>query len=162
MLNGNQRKHQKKRYAGTRKLRRAAVMKELVAGLNQREIAEKLGCSVGAVNGDIKAVFAELDEATAYSALQFRALELHRLDRLTAAIWRKALCGAMPAIDRVIKIMERRAKMLGLDAPAKFDLLQLDDETLLRLVSECEEEGEEPTSVARDEAGSIQAPEAED
>jgi len=42
-------------------------------------------------------------------------LELERLDAMQAAIWDDAMNGHLGAIDRVLKIMERRAKLLGLD-----------------------------------------------
>lgn len=48
-------------------------------------------------------------------AEEVRALELERLDAMQAALWPKALRGNVGAIDRVLKIMERRAKYLGLD-----------------------------------------------
>jgi len=46
-----------------------------------------------------------------------RALELLRLDELLNALWDTAIAGDLKAVDRVLKVMERRAKLLGLDAP---------------------------------------------
>lgn len=48
-------------------------------------------------------------------AAEIRQLEADRLDRLQAAVWMKALRGDLPALDRVLRVMERRAKLLGLD-----------------------------------------------
>lgn len=42
-------------------------------------------------------------------------MELERLDALQLIAWRKAKEGDMGAIDRILKIMERRSKYLGLD-----------------------------------------------
>lgn len=42
-------------------------------------------------------------------------LEVSRLDALLAAVWEKAVAGKYEAIDRVLKIMDRRARHLGLD-----------------------------------------------
>lgn len=42
-------------------------------------------------------------------------LELDRLDMLQLVCWRQAKDGDMGAINTVLKIMERRAKLLGLD-----------------------------------------------
>jgi hypothetical protein len=50
---------------------------------------------------------------------ELRDLEIARLDRLMNGVWEKALLGDVPAVNAVLKILERRAKMLGLDAPAK-------------------------------------------
>jgi hypothetical protein len=53
-----------------------------------------------------------------------RRLELERLDALLAVLWPLAVA-AQPdqyAIDRVLAIMARRARYLGLDAPEKKDV----------------------------------------
>lgn len=42
-------------------------------------------------------------------------MELARLDALQLVAWRRAREGDLAAIDRVLKIMERRAQYLGLD-----------------------------------------------
>jgi hypothetical protein len=42
-------------------------------------------------------------------------MELERLDRLFAAVWPLAIAGDLAAVDRVLKIMARRAKMEGFD-----------------------------------------------
>lgn len=42
-------------------------------------------------------------------------LELERLDALQLIAWRRAKDGDLGAIDRILKIMERRAQYLGLD-----------------------------------------------
>lgn len=44
-------------------------------------------------------------------------LELDRLDRAMKAIWPAICDGNLQAIDRMDKLQQRRAKMLGLDAP---------------------------------------------
>jgi hypothetical protein len=46
-------------------------------------------------------------------------MELARLDRLQAAVWGDAIAGDIAAIHTVLKIMERRAKYAGLDAPTR-------------------------------------------
>lgn len=45
-----------------------------------------------------------------------------RLERLLAGVWTKALRGEVPALMATIKIFERQAKLLGLDAPQKSEL----------------------------------------
>lgn len=44
-----------------------------------------------------------------------RNLECERLDLIHAAIWEQALTGDLKAIDALLKVMTRRAKLLGLD-----------------------------------------------
>ena len=47
-----------------------------------------------------------------------RAAELERLDRLQLAVWGQALRGDLAAVDRVLRIMDSRCRLLGLAAPA--------------------------------------------
>lgn len=44
-------------------------------------------------------------------------LELDRLDALTKTLWGAASDGDLMAVDRILKIQQRRAALLGLDAP---------------------------------------------
>lgn len=48
--------------------------------------------------------------------------DLERLRRMLLGVWDKAIQGELGPLDRVIKILERRAKMLGLDAPVKAEV----------------------------------------
>ena len=43
--------------------------------------------------------------------------ELDRLDKMLQGLWSEARRGNYHSIDRVLRIMERRARYLGLDAP---------------------------------------------
>jgi hypothetical protein len=53
------------------------------------------------------------------SADELRSEELSRLDGMLAKIYPMAESGDFAAIDRVLKIGERRARLLGLDAPVR-------------------------------------------
>jgi hypothetical protein len=86
-------------------------------------------------------IFESVDEA--------RQLELMRLDEMMSAIWDRAIGGDLPAASCVLKIMDRRAKLLGLDKPEKievnkwdFDGTDLDAEVqrLVIMMNEREEE----------------------
>lgn len=46
-------------------------------------------------------------------------LELQRLDTMLLSLEDKIKEGSLGAIDKALKIMERRAKLLGLDKPSK-------------------------------------------
>jgi hypothetical protein len=83
------------------------------AGCSFDEIARRLGFSqkgsaYRAVIGYIQALAREDAEA-------LRELELQRLDALLKAIWPRALEGELAAIDRALRISERRARLCGLD-----------------------------------------------
>ncbi len=57
---------------------------------------------------------------------EVRAVELARLDGLMVTLWPSARRGDLQAVDRVLKIMERRAKLLGLDAAQKHEIVTQD------------------------------------
>ena len=47
-------------------------------------------------------------------------LMVQRLDKMLSVAMKQAIeDGSLPAVDRVIRLEERRAKLLGLDAPTK-------------------------------------------
>ena len=119
--------------------RRKKVAELLLAGSSYREIAHVLSVSLGTIAKDAAAVAAMFDDDTAETAVKYKTLELKRLDRLWLSHWKKALAGDVQATGQLLRIMERRAKLLGLDAPAKINIHQLDDETLMRLISELED-----------------------
>jgi hypothetical protein len=82
------------------------------AGVHPTEIARQLHISKATVYARIKG---GLTRTLKEPAAEVRDLEADRLDRLQAAIWPKALRGDLRAVDRVIRISERRAELLGLD-----------------------------------------------
>ena len=76
-----------------------------------------------------------------------RILEAERLDRLQYASWEKAVGGDLRAIDTSLRIMERRAKLFGLDAPNKIQAEVIEyqggtelDKEITRLVALLQEE----------------------
>jgi len=85
------------------------------SGCTFDEIAVKLGYS--GRGGAYKAVRKALRSVIEQPALEFLALELSRLDALQQAVWDQALRGDPKAVDAVLKIMDRRATYLGLNAP---------------------------------------------
>jgi DNA-binding Lrp family transcriptional regulator len=86
-------------------------------GYNYREIAERLGISVSTAHKHVTKMLAALREKTVEIADDVLRMELDRLDTMLAGVWTAATAGDTNAIDRVLKIMERRSKYLGLDAP---------------------------------------------
>jgi hypothetical protein len=53
---------------------------------------------------------------------ELRDIELDRLDRLQMGVWAKALNGDIRALDSVLRIIDRRARLLGLDAPKELNV----------------------------------------
>lgn len=77
---------------------------------------------------------AEDAEAAGCTAEEFRKAGLKRLDELEAVLHKKALAGDNAAVDRLLAIMDRRAKLLGVTAtPAQTEDSDAEaKETLLR------------------------------
>src|SRR5262249_5396385 len=98
-------------------LRQTEALRLRQAGNTFAQIAEMLGYSDP--SGARNAVMAALRENVTEPNAEMRALELARLDALHAALWSEALAGDLPTVDRILKLMERRAKILGLDASPK-------------------------------------------
>lgn len=128
--------------------------------LNYRQIAHELGFS--SVSSAYKSVQRGLADTIAETNDEVRRQELERLDDLARASLRvletthfavshgqvirhpetgEVLVDDGPvlaAVDRLLKIMDRRAKYLGLDAPAKLEVLTIDviDEEIRKLSAE--------------------------
>lgn len=50
---------------------------------------------------------------------EYRDMQLDRLERMHQAVWLRAKDGDLRAIDTALRISDREAKLLGLDAPTK-------------------------------------------
>ena len=109
--------------------RRTRVADLIKSGLSNRAIAAQLGCDEGTVRGDVKNVLAHLSEETAARAPGARDVMLAQLDDIFIPAHTKASAadGNDNAALTCVRIMERRAKLLGLDAPVKQDVTQHGD-----------------------------------
>lgn len=88
-------------------------------GKGVREIGELLGLSKSHAHRLLVAGIESAREQVADNADELRAFEIDRLDAMLSSIWPRARRGELPAIDRVLSIQTRRARLLGLDAPEK-------------------------------------------
>jgi hypothetical protein len=84
-------------------------------GLTFREIGERMGFSEQRAHRLVTEELARLNAERAEAAEAVTRLEVERLDALLAAVWPKAKDGNLAAVDRVLAILARRAKMLGID-----------------------------------------------
>ncbi len=87
------------------------------AGLTWQRIAVQVGYADH--SGAYLAYKRALKRVLQQPAEELRQAEIDRLDRLQLAAWPKAMQGDNSAIATVLRIMERRAKLLGLDMPVK-------------------------------------------
>jgi hypothetical protein len=88
------------------------------SGVTYEAIARDLGVSVQSAHRAVKRALERLSGEIAESVTDVRRMELERLDAMLGALWPKAERGNLTAVDRVLHIMERRAKLLGLDTPS--------------------------------------------
>lgn len=102
--------------------RRATVASNILAGLNYRDIAAGLKVSIGTVARDAKIVMERWKSEAVATREEYIATENRRLDTLIRALWDSAQDGKLGAVDRILAIMDRRAKMLGLDAKVGISL----------------------------------------
>lgn len=86
-----------------------------IAGGTYRQIGQQLGVSEKCAYEDVQHELAKLDAVKVQLRERLRELELERCDRLTVALGRKAQAGDERAILALVRVMERRAKLLGLD-----------------------------------------------
>jgi len=82
-------------------------------------IATTLNIPKSTAHKAVSTAIATLREENRELALELMTLEANRLDAMQMGIWPDAVSGDIPSIHAVLKIMERRAKLLGLDAPTK-------------------------------------------
>jgi hypothetical protein len=97
------------------KRRTAAEMR--LAGASYEQIARQL--EYRSVSSAHDAVQAGMAAAMQDPDSEIRRMELDRLDVLLVGLWPKARRGDVAAVDRVLKVMERRSRYLGLDATAE-------------------------------------------
>jgi hypothetical protein len=103
------------------------------AGVDFQTIATQLGYTDR--GGAWRAVQSALKRGFVEPAADLRQLEAERLDRLQAAVWAAALRGDTKAIDRVLRISDQRARLLGLNAPTKTDVtVRLDEQQAVLLL----------------------------
>ncbi len=102
--------------------REHAILDMRLHGLTFQEISRRLP-DVGYARLSVRRirdiVAKSLKSCRDEPARELRQLELLRLDQLQAAHYKAAMGGDAAAISRVLSIMDRRARLLGLDAGAE-------------------------------------------
>jgi len=101
----------------------AAVLDLRRKGYTIRQIATQLGLAKSTVQNRLDAAIAELVEP---AAREVRLLELERLDAWQARLENQLDTGDDPAkvVPVALRVQERRAKLLGLDAPERAEVTQ--------------------------------------
>ena len=83
------------------------------------QIGEALGITRQSAHKAVQKALQEIQQRTAEEATELRALECERLDEMGRGLWAEARKGNPKAVEKMLKVMERRAKLIGLDAPTK-------------------------------------------
>ncbi len=91
--------------------RRAKTLELRRQGRSFEEIASRLGISDSTAHGDVRAGMAQI---VAEPAAHLLRLELLRLDHLQQAFHKRACEGDIAATNMVLRILDQRAKLLGL------------------------------------------------
>ena len=97
-------------------------------GKSYDEIAAALGYKNRA--GAFKSVKSAMTKLGRESVAELRTLEDRRLDDLQDAVWPAAMKGKPGSVRAALAILERRARLWGLDAPGRLEvgrLLQSED-----------------------------------
>lgn len=120
-----------RRIGAVEKQRRALDLRK--GGATYVQIAQELGYKDH--TAAVAAVKVALQKTLQEPADELRELECARLDTLLISIWPTARRGDLGAVDRVLKIMARRAELLGLDAPKKINVNHMIDQEVERIVA---------------------------
>ena len=88
-------------------------------GASYRSIAREMGVCAATAFSYVQEGLDLYREQARERAGVLVELENQRLDALQAAHWGGAMRGNKPAADTVLRVMERRARLNGLDAPQK-------------------------------------------
>lgn len=94
------------------KLKRTRAVELAAAGHSYDQIAHEVGFSHrGSAH---RAVYKALGEREAEAVDDLRRLELDRLDALQTALWGRAMRGEVAAANLVLKVIDQRVRVLGL------------------------------------------------
>lgn len=118
------------------------------AGVSYGKIGRQLNISSRTVYKYIQSQIEEYQSEQRENVRSMVTLELSRLDDMMLGIWASARQGDLKAIDATLKIMERRAKLLGLDVSATSkqvsvsvtpeQILSMSDDELTSIVNQLE------------------------
>lgn len=100
--------------------RKALELRRMAWGY--QAIADHLGIGLATAHRHVMDALKEARAQISTEADTLKSEDLSRLDAMLAGLWPRASKGEAVAVDRVLKIMERRAKLLGLDAPDRAEV----------------------------------------
>jgi len=99
--------------------RRTQALELRKAGATFKQIGQAMHFSEQHAHKIVTEELVRMNQHRAETALEVTRLELERLDALWLGQWPQAKAGNAQSVDICLKIMQRRARILGLDAPTK-------------------------------------------
>jgi hypothetical protein len=84
-----------------------------IGGANYRQIAKALRISLGTAHGYVTEGLDQLRDSNAETMEQLRRMEVVRLDAMLVSLWSRR--DNPRTADTILRICERRARLLGLD-----------------------------------------------
>jgi hypothetical protein len=103
--------------AAEREAKELKVLELRRAGFTFQRIAEEVGYATP--SGAQRALERIMTRNVPQAPEEFRWQELDRLDRMQVALWPRAMKGDDRAIGTIVRLMERRARLVGIDAPQR-------------------------------------------
>lgn len=119
--------------------RRNKAVQMRIAKIDYQTIADRLGYQNRSYAcRDISRALQQARAEEDRSIDMYKEQELAGLDRAQAAIWARVLSGELEAIDRYVRIVQTRCRLLGLFAPTKHQIITMDllEQEITRLESE--------------------------
>ncbi len=104
--------------------RKARAYSLSLAGWNYREISMDIGVSPQQVGKYIRGALANVEDLSAAQTAELRQIQFDRIQALFKKVWAKVATGKdlLSAVQTAIRLLEREAKLMGLDAPTKVDI----------------------------------------
>ena len=108
-------------YAVEKAVKEQRALDLRIARASYSRIGEELGMTEAGAHKLVQRSLARVQAKSAEEAQDVLAIELLTLDRMQLGLAPAAFKGNQAAVDRVLRIMERRAKYLALDAPSRHE-----------------------------------------
>lgn len=115
--------------------RRVLALELRASGYTFRRIGQHLGISFEQAWKDVNAELKRLAEVSQDNATELRLLELERLDMGIKGVMPFIEAGSAPHAQALVKLIAEKAKLLGLYAPEKHELVTWEDKAIADIIA---------------------------
>ena len=141
------------------------ILQERLSGKSARTISKQLRCTVGEINASLDRTLPTIDND---ARRRHVSLDLNRLDGLLETFYKRAIENVDAQAGLLcVKIMERKAAMLGLDSPQQLDIVQVQaqkepsqHEKIAKVINDFWNRMSEPERALRDRLNGMDATKA--